>query len=87
MRHPQAPETFVENANVRSTLYLEPELQHALRFKAATTRRSMSEIVNNAIREFLREDQEDLGMVHDRMLEKTVAYEAFLNGLKADGTL
>ncbi len=77
----------MENANVRSTFYLEPELQHALRLKAATTRCSMSEIVNNAIREFLREDQEDLGMVHDRLLEKTVAYEVFLNRLKVDGTL
>lgn len=77
----------MENANVRSTLYLEPSLHHALRLKAATTRRSMSEIVNDAIREALREDQEDLAAVRHRVQEKTVAYEAFLTKLKADGTL
>ncbi|MRS11941.1 MAG: hypothetical protein EG823_02565 [Actinobacteria bacterium] len=39
----------------RSTIYLEPELHQALRLKAAVTDRSMSDLVNEAIRSALAE--------------------------------
>ena len=51
--------------NVRSTFYLDPTLHHALRLKAASTHRSMSDIVNDAIREALREDEADLAAVDE----------------------
>jgi plasmid stability protein len=70
---------------IRSTVYLDPALHRALRLKAATTHRSMSEIVNNAIRAALREDQEDLAAFADRAGEKALSYEEFLAQLKADG--
>ena len=73
--------------NVRSTLYLDSQLHRALRLKAASTHRSMSEIVNDAIREALREDEADLAAVANRVQEKSVSYEVFLSKLKADGTL
>jgi len=72
---------------IRSTLYLDPALHRALRLKAATAHRSMSEIVNDAIRAALREDQEDLAAFAERAEEKTLSYEDFLAHLKADGTL
>lgn len=72
---------------VRSTLYLEPALHRALRLKAATAHRSMSEIVNDAIRNALREDEEDLAAFTRRAREKPLSYEDFLAKLKADGTL
>lgn len=72
---------------VRSTVYLDPELHQALRLKAAHSRRSMSEIVNDALRETLREDAEDLSAVRARAHEKTLGYEEFLAKLEADGTL
>lgn len=74
-------------AAIRSTLYLEPALHQALRLKAATTHRSMSDIVNDAIRAALREDEEDLAAFAERAGETSVSYEAFLARLKADGTL
>ena len=77
----------MEIDNVRSTLYLDPALHRALRLKAASTHQTMSQIVNEAIREALREDEADLAMVANRVQEKTVGYEAFLTKLKADGTL
>ena len=73
--------------SVRSTVYLDPELHQALRLKAAHSRRSMSDIVNDALRQALREDQEDLATVRSRAREKALDYEAFLARLKADGTL
>ena len=72
---------------VRFTLYLEPALHQALRLKAATVHRSMSEIVNDTLRVSLREDQEDLAAFAERAREEPVSYEAFLAQLKADGTL
>jgi hypothetical protein len=78
---------MVSSGAVRSTLYLEPALHQALRLKAATTRRSMSEIVNDAVRAALREDQENLATFAERAEDQSMTYEAFLAQLKADGTL
>ena len=44
----------------RTTVYLEPALHKALRHKAAETEHSISEIVNEAVRQNLLEDFEDL---------------------------
>ncbi|MBL8527720.1 MAG: ribbon-helix-helix protein, CopG family [Burkholderiales bacterium] len=72
---------------VRSTVYLEPDLHKALRLKAATAHRSISEIVNDAIRAALREDEEDLAAFAERAGDKALTYEQFLVQLRADGTL
>jgi plasmid stability protein len=71
----------------RSTIYFDPELHRALRLKAAETHRSVSEIVNEALRKALREDQEDLAAFEERVAEPTISYEALLNDLKAHGKL
>lgn len=71
----------------RSTIYFDPELHRALRLKAATTHRSVSEIVNDALRLALREDQEDLAAFEERAGERTLSYEELLNDLKANGKL
>lgn len=72
---------------VRSTVYLAPDLHQALRLKSAQSRRSMSEIVNTALRQALREDEEDLATARARAREPAMSYEVFLSKLKADGTL
>ena len=71
----------------RSTIYFEPELHRALRLKAAESHLSVSEIVNNAIRQALREDQEDLAAFDERAAEQTLSYEELLSDLKAHGKL
>jgi len=63
---------------VRSTIYLSPDLHQALRLKSAQSRRSMSEIVNEALRQSLREDQEDLAEASSRLRESAMGYEDFL---------
>ena len=71
----------------RSTVYFEPEIHHALRMKAANTHQSLSEVVNEAVRLALREDQEDLSAFEERAAEPTMSYEALLKDLKAHGKL
>jgi plasmid stability protein len=78
--------TMSETAK-RSTVYLEPELHRALRIKAIHARRSMSDIVNDAVREALREDAEDLAAFDERADEPTLSYEELLKDLRAHGKI
>ena len=71
----------------RSTIYFEPGIHQALRIKAATTHTSVSEVVNEAVRIALREDQEDLSVFEERINEPTLSYEELLEDLKAHGKL
>ena len=71
----------------RSTIYFDAELHAALRLKAAQTQRSLSALVNDAVRLTLTEDQEDLAAFAERANEATISYEALLNDLKANGKL
>jgi len=75
------------SAAQRATIYFDSDLHKALRLKAADTHRSISEIVNDAVRQALREDQEDLAAFEDRVAEPTITYEALLKDLKAHGKL
>ncbi len=76
-----------EEQSIRATVYFEPQLHRALRVKAAHTHRSLSEIVNDAVRLALREDQQDLAAFEDRAAEPEISYEALLKDLKAHGQL
>ncbi len=72
---------------IRSTVYLDAALHQALRLKAATAHRSISDIVNQAVRAALAEDEEDLAAFVERANEDPISYEDFLAKLKADGTI
>ena len=71
----------------RSTVYFEADIHHALRIKAATTHQSVSQVVNEAVRVALREDQEDLSTFQQRVEEPTLSYEALLEDLKSHGKI
>lgn len=71
----------------RSTVYFEADIHQALRIKAATTHQSVSEVVNEAVRIALREDQEDLSAFAQREDEATLSYEELLEDLKSHGKL
>jgi plasmid stability protein len=71
----------------RSTVYFEPEIHKALRMKAASTERSISDLVNDAVRQALSEDQEDLASFDERVAEPTITYQALLDDLKAHGKI
>lgn len=71
----------------RSTVYFEPEIHQALRMKAASTHISVSEVVNEAVRNALREDQEDLSAFEQRAGEPILSYEELLKDLESNGKL
>jgi hypothetical protein len=71
----------------RSTVYLEPMLHRALRLKAVETSKSISELVNEAVRFSLAEDAEDLAAFEERVKEPLLPYEALLKELKQHGRI
>lgn len=75
------------NSNKRSTIYFDEILHKVLRMKAAETHRSVSDLVNEAVRNALLEDQDDLAAFEARESEPTISYEAMLKELKSSGSL
>ena len=73
--------------NKRTTIYLDPELHKALRLKAAETSRSVTELINEAVRESLAEDAEDNAAILVREKEPTISYDEMVKRLKKDGLL
>ena len=71
----------------RATVYFEPELHQAIRLKAVHSHQSISDIVNDSVRNTLSEDEEDLAAFEERASEPTVSYEEFLVKLRADGKI
>jgi metal-responsive CopG/Arc/MetJ family transcriptional regulator len=71
----------------RATIYLDPDLHKALRLKAVETSRSVSELVNDAVREALAEDAEDLAAFEERVGEPLISYDEMVKRLKKDGRI
>jgi len=71
----------------RATVYLDPVLHKALRLKSIETSRSMSALVNDAVRDELAEDADDLATFDARKKEPTVAFEDFVKELKRNGKI
>jgi plasmid stability protein len=71
----------------RATIYLEPEVHRALRLKAAATDRSVSDMVNAAVKQALAEDAEDLEAFRKRRNEESIDFEGFVKALKRRGKL
>ena len=71
----------------RATVYLDPALHKALRLQSIETSRSVSELINEAVRDELAEDARDLALFDERAKEPTLDFEDFVKGLKRDGAI
>ncbi|MBW1769924.1 MAG: CopG family transcriptional regulator [Deltaproteobacteria bacterium] len=71
----------------RATIYLDPIVHKALKLKAVETSRSVSDLVNEAVREALAEDAEDLAAFEDRANESLLSYDEMVKRLKIDGRI
>ncbi|ORJ57566.1 CopG family transcriptional regulator [Geothermobacter hydrogeniphilus] len=77
----------MNSSSRRSTIYFDSEIHKAIKLKAAVTNKSLSELVNLAVRQMLKEDREDLTAFNDRVAEPTISYEQLLDELKSDGKI
>ena len=71
----------------RATVYFEPEIHRALRLKAAASEKSISDMVNDAVKLTLAEDAEDLEAFEARKREPNLDFEQFVKALKRRGKL
>jgi plasmid stability protein len=71
----------------RSTVYFDPEIHRALRLRAATTERSLSETVNDAVKLILAEDAEDVSAFEERAQERNLDFEDLVKSLKRRGKI
>jgi predicted transcriptional regulator len=71
----------------RATIYFEPDIHRALRLKAAETERSISYIVNDAVRQVLSEDAADLEAFSVREREPNLPFEDVVRDLRKRGRI
>ena len=71
----------------RATIYLDSQIHKALRLKAAETDRSISELVNDAVKPSLAEDADDLAAFRARAAEPNLLFEDVVTDLRKRGKL
>jgi hypothetical protein len=71
----------------RATIYFDAEVHRALRLRAAACNRSISDMVNEAVRLTLAEDADDLRDADQRQDEPSSSFEEFVISLRDSGRL
>ena len=71
----------------RATVYLDPGLHRAVQLKSIETARSVSDLVNDALRYELAEDANDLATFDKRKNEPALNFETFVKKLRRDGKI
>jgi hypothetical protein len=72
-------------ATKRATVYFDSQIHRALRLKSAESERSISELVNDAVKMSLAEDADDLASFEARAGEPNLRFEDFVKDLKKRG--
>ena len=71
----------------RATIYFDAHVHQALRFRAAASNRSISEVVNEAVRIALAEDADDLRDVEIRQAEPSKDFVGIVASLRESGRI
>jgi hypothetical protein len=71
----------------KATLYLDTKIYKAVKVKAACTDRGISELVNESLTLYLKEDALDIEAYEKRQKEPARSLEAVLKDLRRDGLL
>ena len=71
----------------RSTIYFDPYIHKVLKLKSIETSKSISELVNEAVKAALAEDAEDIAAFEERANEPLISFSEMLKRLKEDGRI
>jgi plasmid stability protein len=71
----------------RATVYFDASVHQALRLKAAATDRSISDMVNDAVKIALAEDAEDLAAFGERKSDRSISFETLVRDLRKRGRI
>lgn len=72
---------------MRTTITLNDTIYKAIRIRAAESGESVSSVIEDAIKEQILEDLDDLQAVKERGNESALDFRMFVKELKADGLL
>ncbi len=72
---------------IRATIYFSTNIHKALRMKAASTHRTMSEMVNEAVKDVLSADAADLDATTLLRDEPDTSFASFVSDLRRRGKL
>lgn len=75
------------NTPKRATVYFEEDVHRALRLRAVATDRTVSDMVNEAVKIALPNDADDLAAFSNRKNEKSLSFDTFVQGLKRRGSI
>ena len=76
----------MENSK-RATVHFDASVHQALRLKGAATDRSISDMVNDAVKVALAEDAEDLAALDQRKAERSISFESLVRDLRKRGRI
>jgi hypothetical protein len=71
----------------RATVYFDPNIHKALKLKSIETSKSISELVNEAVKGALAEDAEDIIAFENRVDEPLISFSDMVKRLKKDGRI
>ena len=71
----------------RATVYFDPNIHKALKLKSIETSKSISALVNEAVKSALAEDAEDIIAFEDRADEPLISFSDMVKRLKKDGRI
>ena len=71
----------------RATIYFDPSIHQALKFKSIETSQSISVLVNKAVKAALSEDADDIIAHEARINEPLISFSDMVKRLKNDGRI
>jgi post-segregation antitoxin (ccd killing protein) len=77
----------MEPALKRATIYLDPQLHKALKLKSIETSKSISALVNQAVKDALAKDAADIETFEKREQEPVISFSEMVKRLKSDGRI
>ncbi len=75
------------DARKRATVYFDAGVHRALCLRSVACNRSISDMVNEAVRMALAEDADDLRGADQREIEQSSSFEEFVNSLRDNGRI
>ncbi len=71
----------------RATIYFDPTIHKALKLKSIETSKSISQLVNQAVKEALAQDAADITAFEERLHEPLISFSEMVKRLKQDGRI
>ena len=71
----------------RATVYFDPSIHKALKIRSIETSKSISDLVNDAVKAALAEDAEGLAAYEERANDPLISFSEMLKRLKKNGLI